>query len=126
MKLIAEEVAILLARMDTHPEEFIEDLNWGEFKWKPFLPRGHGFNQFNILEQYLVRKKYRRTIDTFEKKRAYAEIMKRLIDPPKEKEVRVRKARRPEILEEELETQRQLFQKLHEQHQKEGIGKIVC
>ena len=124
MKFIAEEVAILLARMDTHPEEFMEELNWGEFKWKPFLPRGHGFHQFNIFEQYLVRKKYRKTVATFEKKRAYAEIMRRLIDPPKEKESRVRRSMLQE--EHELEAQRQLFQKLHEQHQKEGIGRIVC
>lgn len=130
MRLIAKEIAVLLARMDTHPEEFaVEDPRNGRIKWHPFLPRGIGFDNFNLFEKFLVRRKYRKTVAAFDRRRAYAEILKRLMADSNKKQSE------EEITKQEtkLSLQKARLERLYEEQKlledmkhKLKVGDIVC
>lgn len=49
---------MVLDRMDTHPDEFIESSKqlWGEPKWAAILNNGC----FNRIEKFLLKRKYRK------------------------------------------------------------------
>ena len=82
-KFCHDQVKILLERMDTHPEEFLQ-----EGKWDEFLPpemNAHRntltqmFKHFTKLEQYLVRQKYKSMVQDLLRQRAYDGILETLV-----------------------------------------------
>ena len=56
MKIVSEQVKIMLERMDLYPEEFVRPFESRhlETKWNDILHEG----RFNWIEQYLVKRKY--------------------------------------------------------------------
>lgn len=58
MKLVSEQVQILLERMDMHPGEFVKSYDYGVHngKWYDIL---HG-GTFNIIERTLIKRKYKK------------------------------------------------------------------
>ena len=82
-KFCHDQVKILLERMDTHPEEFLQ-----EGKWDDFLPsemNAHRalltprFKHFTKLEQYLIRQKYKGIVQAILRQRAYDGILETLV-----------------------------------------------
>ena len=73
-KFCAEQVNILLDRMDSNPEEFVGVT----MKWGAFLPGGDGFDSLTVLEQRLVRRKMRAINNTHKRQRALNGIIERL------------------------------------------------
>lgn len=60
--------------MDTHPEEFLKGN-----KWDVFMPFETKFKHFTKLEQYLIRRKYRKMVDADSRQRAYDGILETLV-----------------------------------------------
>lgn len=60
MRLISEQVKIMLDRMDDHPEEFCKTLGMGntlfDSKWAFVLSNG----EFNCIEKFVLRRKMKR------------------------------------------------------------------
>ena len=56
MKIVSEQVKILLERMDLYPEEFVRPFESRrlETKWNEVLQEGH----FNRIEKFLIKRKY--------------------------------------------------------------------
>ena len=56
MKIVSEQVKILLERMDLYPEEFVRPFESRrlETKWNEVLQEGH----FNRVEKFLIKRKY--------------------------------------------------------------------
>ena len=56
MKIVSEQVKILLERMDLYPEEFVRPFESRrlETKWNEILLEGH----FNRVEKFLIKRKY--------------------------------------------------------------------
>lgn len=57
MKLVSEQVKLLLDRMDTHPEEFVSALDYGRVhdnRWSEILQHG----TFTFIEKGLLKSKY--------------------------------------------------------------------
>ena len=68
MKIVSEQVKILLERMDLYPEEFVRPFESRrlETKWNEVLQEGH----FNRVEKFLIKRKYVKL-----KRKATQEIM---------------------------------------------------
>jgi hypothetical protein len=82
-KFCHDQVKILLERMETNPEEFLQ-----EGKWDDFLPpemNAHRniltprFKHFTKLEQYLIRQKYKSMVQDLLRQRAYDGILETLV-----------------------------------------------
>ena len=56
MRIVSEQVKILLERMDLYPEEFVRPFESRrlETKWNEVLQEGH----FNRIEKFLIKRKY--------------------------------------------------------------------
>lgn len=79
---VHDQVKILLERMDTHPEEFINSSKWEDFLPIPSNARpviSPRFKHFTKLEQYLVRKKYESLVTATLRQRAYDGILETLV-----------------------------------------------
>jgi hypothetical protein len=76
-RLCADEVKLLLERMDSNFEEFQDDNS----KWEPLLPRGDGFRLFTRIEQHCIRSEYRAHLEKYKKAQAYQEILERAMSP---------------------------------------------
>ena len=70
-----DQVKLLLERMDSHPEEFIEGN-----KWEEFMPNCSSFKHFTKVEQYLIRRKYWKIRDQICRQQAYGKILETLIN----------------------------------------------
>lgn len=79
---VHDQVKILLERMDTHPEEFINSSKWEDFLPVPSNARpviSPRFKHFTKLEQYLIRKKYESLVTATLRQRAYDGILETLV-----------------------------------------------
>lgn len=77
-----DQVKLLLERMDTHPEEFINGSKWEDFLPVPTHARpviSPRFKHFTKLEQYLIRQKYNRLVMATLRQRAYDGILETLV-----------------------------------------------
>lgn len=77
-----DQVKLLLERMDTHPEEFINSSKWEDFLPVPTHARpviSPRFKHFTKLEQYLIRQKYNRLVMATLRQRAYDGILETLV-----------------------------------------------
>ena len=79
-RFCADEVKLLLERMDNH---FAEEFQILESKWDPLLPNGEGFKRFTSIEQHCIRSEYRAHLEKFKKAQAYQEILERAMSPAK-------------------------------------------
>lgn len=81
-KFCHDQVKILLERMDTHPEEFINSSKWEDFLPVPSNARpviSPRFKHFTKLEQYLIRQKYDSLVTATLRQRAYDGILETLV-----------------------------------------------
>jgi len=79
-RFCADEVKLLLERMDNHfAEEFVIDNS----KWDSLLPNGEGFKLFTSIEQHCIRAEYRAHLSKFKKAINYQEILERAMSPAK-------------------------------------------
>jgi len=59
MKIVSDQVKILLERMDMHPEEFVKPFSFNVLpkeKWDNIIRHG----AFNLVEHYLIKAKYKK------------------------------------------------------------------
>lgn len=79
---VHDQIKILLERMDTHPEEFINSSKWEDFLPVPSNARpviSPRFKHFTKLEQYLIRQKYNSLVTATLRQRAYDGILETLV-----------------------------------------------
>jgi hypothetical protein len=95
-RFCADEVKLLLERMDNHfAEEFVID----DSKWESLLPHGQGFRLLTSIEQHCINTEYRAHLSKFKKAQAYQEILERAMSPAKTRwEYREEKEGRPKTL----------------------------
>ena len=65
--------------METHPEEFFTPKTLGDGKWDPFMPGSSTFWNFTKVEQYLIRRKYRKLKDKIYRQQAYDAILETFV-----------------------------------------------
>ena len=78
-RLCADEVKLLLERMDNNFEEFQIDGS----KWEPLLPHGDGFRRLTAVEQHCIRSEYIAHYMKHKKAQTYQEILERAMSPAK-------------------------------------------
>ena len=76
-RFCADEVKLLLERMDNNFEEF----QISDSKWDPLLPNGDGFGLFTRIEQYCIRSEYKAHYMKYKKAQVYQEILERAMSP---------------------------------------------
>ena len=76
-RFCADEVKLLLERMDNNFEEF----QISDSKWDPLLPNGDGFGLFTRIEQYCIRSEYKAHYMKYKKAKVYQEILERAMSP---------------------------------------------
>ena len=72
-RLCADDVKLLLERMDNNFEEFQIDGS----KWEPLLPHGDGFRRLTAVEQHCIRSEYVAHYMKHKKAQTYQEILER-------------------------------------------------
>lgn len=80
-RFCADEVKLLLERMDNNFEEF----QISDSKWDPLLPNGDGFIRLTRIEQHCVRSEYAAHYEKHKKAQTYQEILERAMSPAKTK-----------------------------------------
>jgi len=78
-RLCADEVKLLLERMDSNFDEFQIDGS----KWEPLLPHGDGFRRLTAVEQHCIRSEYMAHFGKYKKAQVYQEILERAMSPAK-------------------------------------------
>ena len=78
-RFCADEVKLLLERMDNNFEEF----QVSDSKWDPLLPNGDAFGLFTRIEQYCIRSEYKAHYMKYKKAKVYQEILERAMSPAK-------------------------------------------
>jgi hypothetical protein len=76
-RFCADEVKLLLERMDNNFEEF----QISDSKWDPLLPNGDGFGLFTRIEQHCIRSEYKAHYTKYKKAKVYQEILERAMSP---------------------------------------------
>ena len=81
MKVVSEQVKMLLERMDLYPEEFtdVSDLLHRRSKWESILTHG----TFNLVERFLIHRKYKQ----IRRAATQQSIVSTLLYEPNDKEV---------------------------------------
>lgn len=77
-RLCADEVKLMLERMDSN---FEEEFSFQDSKWDVMLPNGKGFNQLTTIERYCIASEYLAHRIKHEKSRVYQEILSRAMSP---------------------------------------------
>ena len=78
-RFCADEVKLLLERMDNNFEEF----QISDSKWHPLLPNGDAFGLFTRIEQHCIRSEYKAHYMKHKKAQVYQEILERAMSPAK-------------------------------------------
>lgn len=73
-RFCSDEVMIMLERMDTFPDEFIDTS-----KWDDFLPSGMYNRRFSLAERIVIDKRYEKLKKEYHPRRAREAIIKTLM-----------------------------------------------
>lgn len=73
-RFCSDEVMVMLERMDTFPDEFIDTS-----KWDDFLPSGMYNRRFSLAERIVIDKRYEKLKKEYHPRRAREAIIKTLM-----------------------------------------------